>query len=535
MRLPLAHFSKCLVLAAIAASGPAPAQGLQPRAKAELHIVIVVDGLRPDSITAADTPHLQRLRAEGVTFANSHAVFPTVTRVNASSLASGSYPAGTGIMGNQIYIPAVQPRRAFSNDDARMLLRLDEVEPGRIVTAQGIAEILQAAGEKMVAVSSGSTGSALLLAPKAPRGTGTVINGDFSPGTQVAFPAEISAEVLKRFGPAPKKGGPADPYDDSVTWAMKVLRDYVLVELRPRVVFSWMTEPDHIQHARGAGAPESLASIRNDDFQIGLLLEKLQALGLRDRTNIIVVSDHGFGQTVHAVNVREELAKAGLMPAEESDEVVIASSGQAVALHVKNRDAKRIRRIAEFLQKQPWCGLVFTAGLRGRSHEGTAPGTFSLELAHLGGHERSPDILFTFPWSSARNRHGVPGTDYQDVVRGKTGPVAGDSANHGGIGPWTVTNTMLAWGPDFKRGAVVRTPTANVDVAPTLLYLLGHDRALAGMHGRAILEALTGGPDEEQVPMQIRSLRVDNGSYAAVLQISEVAGKRYIDKGWRLR
>ena len=106
-------------------------------------------------------------------------------------------------------------------------------------------------------------------------------------------------------------------------------------------------------------------------------------------------------------------------------------------------------------------------------------------------------------------------------------------ANHGGIGPWTVRNTMLANGPDFKRGAVIRTPTSNVDVTPTLLHLLGMTTALTGMDGRPLTEALAKGPDQEQVAMDTRPLRVKNGSYSAVLQVSEVGGKRYIDKAWR--
>ena len=61
-------------------------------------IVFVVDGLRPDAITAEDTPTLHRLRAEGVDFANSHAAFPTVTRVNAAAISTAcvrhrAYPA----------------------------------------------------------------------------------------------------------------------------------------------------------------------------------------------------------------------------------------------------------------------------------------------------------------------------------------------------------------------------------------------------------------------------------------------------------
>ena len=40
-------------------------------------------------------------------------------------------------------------------------------------------------------------------------------------------------------------------------------------------------------------------------------------------------------------------------------------------------------------------------------------------------------------------------------------------------------------------------------------------------------------PQPEQVVATTQALRVQNGSYRAVLQVSEIAGKRYIDKGWR--
>jgi len=36
------------------------------------------------------------VKAEGVAFANSHAMYPTLTTVNAASIASGHYPGDTG-------------------------------------------------------------------------------------------------------------------------------------------------------------------------------------------------------------------------------------------------------------------------------------------------------------------------------------------------------------------------------------------------------------------------------------------------------
>jgi len=493
-----------------------------------LHLVFVIDGLRPDSITPSDTPNLHRLRTEGVTFENSHAVFPTVTRVNSTSLATGMQPARHGIMGNRVYIPAVDPNAAFNNDNFRALLKLDEAQPGRIVLVPSIAELAAEVGQKYVAVSSGSTGSALLMAPRAPRGSGTVINGDFHGGAMVAWPEAVSERVLERFGPQPKKGGAKARYDAVVDWTLQVLREYVLPELKPRVAYVWMTEPDHIQHALGAGAPDSLASIRNNDRNIGLVLDALGKLELGDRTNIIVLSDHGFGQTVYGVNVGQELANGPF----KAEDVIIASSGQAVALHVKNRDAATIRAVAEWLQKQAWTGVVFTARGKGATHEGSVPGTFALEYVHLGGNERSPDIVFTFPWSSKPNRYGVPGTDYVMITAGPTGPMDTTAGNHGSMSPWTVRNTMVAWGPDFKRGARLRTPSSNADVTPTILHLLGHPKAGA-LDGRVLLEALANGPDQEQVATETRTLRVANGVYRAALQVTETAGRRYLDKSWR--
>ena len=138
---------------------------------ATLNVVMVLDGLRPDSITADETPNLWRLRQEGVNFANGHAVFPTVTRTNATAIATGTYPDRNGIFGNQLYVREVDPNHAFGNDDHKNLLRLDEATGGRMVLAPSLAEILAQRGKTLAVVSSGTTGSALLVNPRAPKGS----------------------------------------------------------------------------------------------------------------------------------------------------------------------------------------------------------------------------------------------------------------------------------------------------------------------------------------------------------------------------
>src|SRR5499427_5192859 len=514
--------------------------------QATLNIVLVLDGLRPDAITPEETPNLWRLRQEGVNFPNSHSVFPTVTRVNATAIGTGTLPGRNGIVGNSQYVRAVDPNHAFVNDDQAMLLRLDRVTGGGMVLAKTLGEILQERGKLLAAVSSGSTGSALLTNARAPQGVGVLINGYWEPGARVAFPDAVNDEVRRRFGPAPVRAGAADAQDSSVVWTQRVLRDYVLLDLKPDVIINWLTEPDHIAHATGAGSPQTRASIRNDDTEVGLLLKRLDALGRSGTTNIIVVSDHGFGHSAFGVNVAAELIKAGLKAGPDSDDVVLASSGQTQLIHVKDRNRTHIRRITDFLKAQEWTGVLFTAGApapaiagEGREAvEGIEPGTFSTQLIHLDHPERGPDIVLTFPWSSAKNAFGVPGSDYTDT-RGATGPLKGNAGNHGSMSPWTVHNTFFAWGVDFKRGATVRTPVSNVDITPTLIALLGldHDAGLPHFDGRAIAEAFADGPDEEQVATKTTTYvtATPDGTFRAAIQVSEVGSERYLDKSWRVR
>jgi len=482
-----------------------------------LVLVFVVDGLRPDSITAEDAPTLFRLRAEGVDLANSHAVFPTVTRVNAAAIATGTQPGTNGLVGNQMFVPAVDARRAFDTGNYRNFLTLDQATGGRVLQAPTLAERLHARGLMLAGVSSGSTGSAFLLNPKAVSGIGVLVNGYLDPGKTVAYPAGISEAVLARFGPAPVKAPGGARFDAAVTWTQRVLREYVLPKFAPAVVINWLTEPDHSQHHAGVGSPAAREALRNDDREIAQVLAGLHAAS----TSVLVVSDHGFTTNTAGVDVAGALVLAKLKAAPDSTDVILASSGQAVALHVEGHDPDRIARLARFIQAQDWGGVIFSAE--------RVEGAFPLELIHVANRERSPDLLFTFPWTSRRNAFGVSGTDLANVSAGGA-PYVSD---HGSMSPWNVRNTFLAWGAGVKKGVTVGVPAGNVDVTPTVLALLGIDGE-PGLDGRVVTEALEGGPDPERVAVETRIHTAAAGAYRAALQISTVDSRRYVDKSWRV-
>jgi hypothetical protein len=304
------------------------------------------------------------------------------------------------------------------------------------------------------------------------------------------------------------------------------------------VILNWITEPDGSQHSAGVGSEPALSGIRNSDKELGLVIDRAKALGRR--TNVLVASDHGFSLRDYNVNVTQALIDAGLKASASSDDVIVSNTGPAL-VHVKNRDAAKIRAIAEFLKTRPWAASVYTAAeapaggayVKSPGDENAAtvkpygfvPGTFSLELIHHSNPERGADVIVTFPWSSAPNAYGVPGRAAY-AGGGATGPVTGPGSEHGSFSPWDVHNTLLAWGPDIKRGAVSDVPAGNADIAPTVLALAGIPATGEPLDGRVLSEALVNGS-----PASAFGTRIFRAGKSAI-QISSVDGRWYVDKAW---
>lgn len=504
----------------IAGAAGQPGRAQQRR----LVAVFVVDGLRPDSINATDTPTIARLRAEGVEYANSHSIFPTETRVNAAALSSGAYPMHTGIVANTMFVAGVNPRAPFNTGDHRQLLKLEEVD-GRVVTTDTLGEILQRHGRKLVVVSSGSTGSAFMLNSRAPHGAGVVIHGSFDRGKVAAYPHEISDEVLKRFGAPP-------PEPDEIglmKWTDTVLRDYVLPQLRPDVVIDWIGPLDSAQHDHAVGSPQAKQALHAIDTSLDLSIKKIAALGLLNETDILILSDHGFALNTNAVNVNDALVEAGLKKDRESSEIVVAG-GEAVQFYVTSHDQAVVEKLVRFLQHQSWADVIFARG--GKDGRGAVSGTISLDVFYGSHPTRQPDVAVSMAWTSKPNTFGVPGT--QTTVGRTTGPLEGAASGHGGLNPWVVRNTFVAWGADFKRAAKTEAPVSMADVVPTILTLFkiepSDTRSERG-RGRVLRELFRNGPSRPD--LRRRDVTTAAGSYQASVQISTVDGHDYVDGGSR--
>jgi arylsulfatase A-like enzyme len=466
-------------------------------------LVIVVDGLRPDYVTPEVMPRLYRLGQRGIVFRAHHSVFPTVTRVNSSSFATGAYPETHGLMGNAIYSAKTNATKALDTADRENLEAVERAE-GTLLTAPTLSEILKPAGKTLLAVSSGSSGSAYLL--NHTQATGGIIHYGF------AKPPALAARALTLLGPPPAHATPNDPQNQ---YAIDAYLKVGLTEVHPDITFMWLNDPDGTAHANGIGAEITLKSLSLVDAGIGRVEDALRDRGLLDRTNIIVTSDHGF--STHTRELRlGALVDPFARPMPDGSKDIVVAEG---SINLRGgSDPGRVAAIVAALQKRPEVGAIFTRPVTSGDAKGVVPGTLSFDVARWN-HARAGEILVSANWSDDKNEHGWPG-------RTTDGGVAG----HGTSSPYDIHNTLIAAGPDFREHAVSDAPTANVDVAPTLLRLLGMKPAPA-MTGRVIEEGLRTGPS----PASVRVDRVDetvktpDGSYELTAHISIAAGKRYLD------
>jgi arylsulfatase A-like enzyme len=293
-----------------------------------------------------------------------------------------------------------------------------------------------------------------------------------------------------------------------------------------------MTEPDESQHLFGPGSPEARAALRAVDRNIGLLLQAVAARGLAGRTDVLVLSDHGFATSGTEVAVVDSLVNAGFKASRTSTDVVVDNEAQSVLLHVRGHDPAKIVRIAHYLQRRSWADVVFTAGAA-NSTQGDVPGTFALGVIDEQSTARGPDLMVTLPWTNDTNRYGVVGA--QSIAASGPPVAEGVRGSHGGLSPYVIHNTLIAWGPDFARGAVDSAPVGNVDVAPTVLALLGRAADTVGMQGRVIREAMRGAGPVGPLVSRDTLLVSDGADYRAALRVIRVGSHRYIDAAWRTR
>jgi phosphonoacetate hydrolase len=473
-------------------------------------IIAVFDGLRPDMVTSELTPNIMRLAERGRWFREARSVFPSVTRVATSSIATGATPSIHGIVGNAFYHPAAFPDSILMTSNIDQIRRAETVHGGRFVEADTFGDVLAQSGKKLCVVHTGTAGSAHVINPRARANKHWTFSIHGPDATQTP---EAVTNAISRIGPLPER---ELPRISDVRYAGRLMVDHVLSELKPDVALVWFSEPDTSFHYRDIGSADAKKALTEADAALGGILDWVEAQPHAERIAVIIASDHGQISTRAAHPLFDEARNAGFAVALKdgfADATFVATGGISGEIRLLRGERDNLARIAHWLMDQPEIGHVFASGRN--EVEGEIEGTLALGLVGKG-HARQADLMFVLKSDRSQDRYGLPGLGLMTP-----GDVPVGGGMHGGLNPHELNTVLvLALGTEEEPGSILSAPAGIIDIAPTTLDLLGLSKA-PSMQGRSLARAA------REEPHRKRFSAGTNG-FLQHVDIVEQDGRRFI-------
>lgn len=249
----LASYFCLLVVALGLSSCQQPGTATTARPKDELLILVSIDAFRWDYLDRYDTPTLRQLARSGVHAKRMTPCFPSKTFPNHYSLVTGLRPESHGIVSNWFWDPAFAETFGMSKPESNAESRWwDEGEPIWVTAEkQGVR-------------------SACF----------------FWPGSEAAIRG-VRPTYFQKFNGKLKA---AARVDGLLAWLD------LPPEQRPRFYTLYFDLVDYAGHTFGPEAPQTAAAAHEADVALARLLDGLAARGLREKTNLVIVSDHGMSE-----------------------------------------------------------------------------------------------------------------------------------------------------------------------------------------------------------------------------------------------
>ncbi len=215
-------------------------------------LLISFDGFKHDYFDRAETPNFDKFIAEGVKADGLIPVFPSKTFPNHYSIATGLYPENSGIVSNSMYDKEMDKSYRIGDREAVENPAWYQGEPiWNTAERQGV-----------------TAGTLFWVGSEAP------VNGKHATYWKVY---DTNMDERARI-------------DTVVNWFTQ--------RNEPTVDFAtlYFSEVDSQGHSRGPSADSMRVYIEQADALLGYLVKQLQEKGIYERTNIVIVSDHGMSE-----------------------------------------------------------------------------------------------------------------------------------------------------------------------------------------------------------------------------------------------
>jgi predicted AlkP superfamily pyrophosphatase or phosphodiesterase len=270
-------------------------------------LMISIDGLKPEYVTQADAhgmkiPYLRTLLAKGTYADGVVGIWPTITYPSHTTLITGVWPAEHGIENNQVFDPLLQFGSAWNWYASEI----------RVPT---LWQVAHRAGLRTASigwpVSAGATDVDYLI-PEYWRGASP--SSSANPDDQLlmaalARPDTLIQQLKPAAGPYMNGNDTSIAGDEMKTrYALEILRRY-----KPALMTLHLSSLDESQHAHGPFSPEACADLEALDSMVARLAH--QQFANNPAAVLVIVSDHGFMNISHFVNLEIPFLQAGLIDA----------------------------------------------------------------------------------------------------------------------------------------------------------------------------------------------------------------------------
>ena len=425
-------------------------------------IVFSADAMVTDDLEHFKTlPGYRKYLAGGSEISRVKSVYPTITYPCHATMCTGVWPKTHGISGNLEFLPGTPPPIPWLWDRKWNLCPDD------------IFFEAKKAGLSTAAVFWPTTGNHpaidYLIDEYWPQGEGDTDEAAF----RRMGSDDRMIEIFKRHNSGKRPRRHPDMDYAVISCTCDILREY-----QPDVLFLHPANIDSYRHGWGVFNDHVRMGVDETDAWIGQIMETLRDIGLLEKTNFVLTSDHGQMDITRVINLNVLLRERGLIDCDSEGKVVswrawCLSGGMSCQVHLKDpQDRKLYGEVYALLQELRDAEVygisqVFTAEELKDKEQVCGSYSFMVETdgyTSFGDSWRRP-LIKTFDTSDYRYGH----------------------ATHGYLpekGPWPM---MLCKGPDFAENVVI--PEGRlVDQAPTFAKLLGIPLPLA--EGKAIDEIL---------------------------------------------
>lgn len=425
-------------------------------------LVMVLDAFCSDMLSEKLTPNLKRFAREWTSVPAARSVFPSETRVCASSLASGCWPERHGITANYQFLPP--DGRLFNSGLPEDLREWKKRLSGPALCVPPVPDLgraLAGAGRSLLTVAAASDGCCSLLDWDAAAlgHTRLVVRTP-----SLCTPDGSYEDMVRAFGPVPAVRAADGTYSpELMAYTVSVLLGRIDADM-PDAALCWLPEPDMAGHLFGTRSSQHDRALAVIDEQCGRVMEWWEKKGRDQGWQLLFMADHGMDDADAQRDIPAALQAAGF-------ETTVSEGGQAITavmdgstfriLNAASGHArldgpcgeKPLRALIETLK--PLCHDVFLAdALLQRFPD---PGVRPLSGARCS-HALGPQIRFTLAGSD-----GNPGAPSGSVQIGF----------HGGCGKREMNPLLLAGGRLLRSRYESLKPSALPDIAPTVLTMLG--------------------------------------------------------------